>query len=202
MPQDPKSKQLESATKLVLILLFLVGILAIGWLVQRSGSNMNLSDLSLVDLTLIALATFRLSRMIAFDRIMDPLRTPFTKVVNDNSGEGKTIAPRGTGVRQAIGQLLSCPTCIGTWVAAILVFFMLIVPDGTRVFLYVIAAVGLAEIFNSLTEALCWAGRSGRTMSGLAIQKRENLKQEAVKDHSHGRTPENDETDLLKGIEE
>lgn len=140
--------------------------------------------------------------MISYDRIMDPLRAPFTRVVADSSGEGKTIVPRGTGIRQAIGQLISCPICVGTWVAAIFVVMMLAAPNGTRIFLYTIAAVGLAEILNSLTETLCWTGRSGRSMSGLAIQKRMNLMKDGSQDGSHSHNPAGEEPEFYKGIEE
>jgi len=202
MPQDPKSRRQDSIAKLVLIVIFLGGLGVLAWVVEKGGNGLQLTDLSLVDIVLIGIATFRLGRMISYDRVMDPLRAPFTRVVADSSGEGKTVAPRGTGVRQTIGQLISCPICVGTWVAAFLVLMMLAAPRGTRVFLYVIAAVGLAEILNSLTETLCWAGRSGRSMSGLAIQKRLNLMKDASQDDSHSHNPANEESEIFKGIEE
>jgi len=117
---------------------------------------------------------------------MDPLRAPFTKVVEDNSGDGKTVVPRGVGVRQALGQLISCPICVGTWVAAILVAMMLVAPAGTRIFLYATAAVGVAELLHSLTEALCWSGRRGRTSSGYTIQKKKALAEKIARETAHG----------------
>ena len=172
MPQDPRSKQQETTAKIILSVLFMgiLGLLAY-WVEIKVGW-IKLLELSVVDILLISVATFRLGRMIAFDRIMDPLRAPFTKVVDDNSGDGKTAVPRGAGFRQALGQLIVCPTCVGTWVAALLVAFMLVYPAGTRIFLYATAAVGLAEILNSLTEALCWSARHSRTSSGYVMQEK------------------------------
>lgn len=198
MPQDPKSRRQDSIAKIVLIVIFLGGLGVLAWVVERGGKGLQLTDLSLVDFVLIGIATFRLGRMISYDRVMDPLRAPFTRVVADSSGEGKTVAPRGSGLRQTIGQLISCPICVGTWVAAFLVLMMLAAPNGTRIFLYVIAAVGLAEILNSLTETLCWAGRSGRSMSGLAIQKRLNLMKEASQDDLHTQHPASEESDFYR----
>src|SRR5574340_36624 len=197
MPQDPKSRRQDSIAKIVLIVIFLGGLGVLAWVVETGGKGLQLTDLSLVDFVLIGIATFRLGRMISYDRVMDPLRAPFTRVVADSSGEGKTTASRGTGLRQTIGQLITCPICVGTWVAAFLVLLMLAAPNGTRIFLYVIAAVGLAEILNPLTETLCWAGRSGRSMSGLAIQKRLNLMKEASQDDAHSQHPVNEESELL-----
>ncbi|MHB8193204.1 MAG: DUF1360 domain-containing protein [Bellilinea sp.] len=202
MPQDPKAKQQESATKIVLIVLFLGGLGVLAWVVEKGASGLKLTELSLLDIILTGFATFRLGRMISYDRIMDPIRAPFTRVVDDNSGEGKTIAPKGKGVRQALGQLIACPTCIGTWVAAFLVLMLLIAPQGTRIFLYATGAVALAEILNSLTETLCWAGRSGRTASGLSIQQRLNLKEQAEQTIAHRQIADNSETDLVQGSEE
>ncbi|MRR30587.1 DUF1360 domain-containing protein [bacterium] len=187
MPQDPRSKQQETIAKILLSLIFMgiLGLLAywveikVGWL--------KLFELSVLDIILISVATFRLGRMIAFDRIMDPLRAPFTKVVDDNSGDGKTVVPRGAGFRQALGQLIVCPTCVGTWVAALLVAFMLVYPAGTRIFLYATAAVGMAELLHSLTEALCWSARHSRVSSGYAMQEKKALAEqnESQISHSH-----------------
>src|SRR3990170_7047199 len=175
MPRDPRSKQQETVAKIILSVLFMgvLGLLAY-WVEVKAGW-LKILELTAMDVILIGLATFRLGRMIAFDRIMDPLRVPFTKVVDDSSGEGKTVVPRGTGFRQAMGQLICCPTCVGTWVAAVLVALMLVVPAGTRIFLYATAAVGVAELLHSLTEVLCWSSRQGRTASGYTIQKKKAL---------------------------
>lgn len=202
MPQDLRSKQQDSIAKVLLSILFLGGLGVLAWVVERGGKGLQLTNLTVFDIVLIGFATFRLGRMVSYDRIMDPVRAPFTKVVADSSGEGKTIAPRGTGFRQSIGQLISCPICVGTWVAAFLVLMMLIAPDGTRIFLYILGAVALAELLNSLTEALCWAGRSGRSMSGLAIQQRLNLMKDSPPDTSHSHKVSLEESEITRGIEE
>ena len=114
MPQDPRSKQQESITKILLSVLFMGGLGLLAYWVEVKVGWLKIVELELLDIVLIGIATFRLGRMIAFDRIMDPLRVPFSKVVDDNSGEGKTVVPRGSGFRQAMGQWIVCPTCVGT----------------------------------------------------------------------------------------
>src|SRR3990172_3307926 len=101
--------------------------------------------------------------------------------------EVKAVVPRGNGFRQALGQLIVCPTCVGTWVAAVLVALMLVYPAGTRIFLYATAAVGLAEILHSLTEVLCWTARNARTSSGYVMEKKKAIKEqhESLISHSH-----------------
>jgi len=186
MPRDPRSKQQETVAKIILSVLFMgvLGLLAY-WVEVKAGW-LKILELTAMDVILIGVSTFRLGRMIAFDRIMDPLREPFSKVVDDNSGEGKTVVPRGNGFRQALGQLIVCPTCVGTWVAAVLVALMLVYPAGTRIFLYATAAVGLAEILHSLTEVLCWTARNARTSSGYVMEKKKAVKvqNESLNSHS------------------
>jgi hypothetical protein len=183
MPQDPQSKRLESIAKIVLTIVFLglIGVLAAG--VERKAGWVKITNITVFDFILLVLATTRLGRMIAFDRIMDPFRMPFTRVVEDNSGEGKTVIPRGNGFRQAIGQLISCPICVGTWAAALLTAALLVFPDGTRVFLYALGAVSAAEIMHSLIEKLCWGARQDRVNTGQLMQQKKIVQDEhALKD--------------------
>jgi len=185
MPQDPRSKQQESMAKILISVLFMGGLGLLAYWVEVKVGWLKIVELELLDIVLIGIATFRLGRMIAFDRIMDPLRAPFSKVVDDNSGEGKTVVPRGGGFRQAMGQLIVCPTCVGTWVAAVLVALMLIYPAGTRIFLYATAAVGIAELLHSLTEVLCWTARQARTSSGYVMEQKKALKDQNESKTSH-----------------
>ena len=64
----------------------------------------------------------------------------FTTFV-EPSGEGEVHEEvRGTGVRHAVGELLSCPFCIAVWVATGLAFGMLLAPRATRVVTSVLCA--------------------------------------------------------------
>jgi hypothetical protein len=76
------------------------------------------------DLILLGLATQKLSRLATRSKVMIPLRAPFTKE-SKPSGSGEVEeTPRGTGIRKTIGELLTCPFCIGTWISlALLIAF-------------------------------------------------------------------------------
>jgi hypothetical protein len=70
------------------------------------------------DIALGAVATYKLSRLIARDRVTSGIRAPFTRF-QDDAGHGEVDeAARGTGLRLAIGELLVCPNCVGQWIAA------------------------------------------------------------------------------------
>jgi hypothetical protein len=134
------------------------------------------------DLVLLGLATYRTGRLIVYDKVTEPLRAPFTQTTHDASGVGKTVTSRSKpGIVRALGELLSCPICTGTWVAAGLVYGLALVPRTTRTFLYLHSAVGMSELLHALEEALKWTGQTERVTSGLqakALQERTTDMQE------------------------
>jgi hypothetical protein len=69
------------------------------------------------DLVLLSVGTYKLSRLIAKDRIMAFARAPFTRLEGESDRPGEVSEqPRGEGLRHAIGELLVCPYCLGQWV--------------------------------------------------------------------------------------
>lgn len=133
---------------------------------MRARGRRGALDLRPFDLAMLGLATFRLGRLAAYDRVTEALRMPFATTAPDSSGAGKTVVPRGQGARRAIGELISCPICAGTWIAAALVYGLEIAPRPTRAFLAIMSAIGLAELLNALTEALAWGGQAARQEAG------------------------------------
>jgi len=111
---------------------------------------------------MLGLATFRAGRLIAYDRVTEPLRAPVTDTVPDQYGTEQNVVAEGSGVRKAIGELVSCPTCVGTWVAAGLVYGMRAAPRPTRLFVGFLGATGLAELIDSATESLHWSAQAQR----------------------------------------
>jgi hypothetical protein len=70
------------------------------------------------DLLTAGIATHKLSRLIAKDKVTSFLRAPFTRF-QDSAGHGELEEePRGEGLRLATGELLICPYCLAQWVAA------------------------------------------------------------------------------------
>ena len=69
------------------------------------------------DLVLLSIGTYKLSRLIAKDRIMAFARAPFTRLEGESERPGEVSeTPRGEGLQHAIGELLVCPYCLGQWV--------------------------------------------------------------------------------------
>jgi len=69
----------------------------------------------LSDLLILGLATQKVSRVVTKSRVTSVVRAPFT-TYEGPAGSGEVEErPRGTGLRRAIGELVSCPFCMGTW---------------------------------------------------------------------------------------
>ena len=69
------------------------------------------------DLVLLSVGTYKLSRLIAKDRIMSFARAPFTRLEGESDRPGELSEdPRGSGLQHAVGELLVCPYCLGQWV--------------------------------------------------------------------------------------
>jgi hypothetical protein len=101
-----------------------------------------------IDLVVLGAATFKAARTISRDDVGSFIREPF---VEDEE-------PVETGdLRQAIGELVTCSRCVGTWVAAGLTSTQLIAPRFGRLLTWSLAAAGTNDFlqagFVALTRA-------------------------------------------------
>jgi hypothetical protein len=101
-----------------------------GWF-RRSGRKLP-EHVGPGDIALVTVATHKLSRTLAKDRVTSAVRAPFTRFDGDaGPGEVSEVA-RGRGLRRAVGELLVCPYCLGLWIAAALTAGLLVAPRATR----------------------------------------------------------------------
>ncbi len=88
--------------------------------------------LGAADLLLVGVATHKLSRLLAKDKVTSFLRAPFTQF-QEASGQGEVEEqPCGHGLRLAVGELLVCPYCLAEWVATGLTLGLIGAPRLTR----------------------------------------------------------------------
>lgn len=151
MPAKRHDDPQERATYLTLISIF--GALggAFSLVARRRGDDVRVGPL---DFFLLGLATFRAGRLVAGDKVLEPLRAPFVATKEGGNPGEEEVEARGRGARRAIGELLSCSTCAGTWVAAFLVYGLRVAPTPTRALLLILAATGMAEITEKSVGAL------------------------------------------------
>ncbi len=138
----------------------------------RQGRNRQDFKLKPFELLQLAFASYRLGRMVAYDKVFETYRAPFAKTIPDPSGAGDTTAPRGTGARQALGELITCPICAGTWISAGMVYALQLFPNAARTFMAIFSAIGIAEFLDAATEALQWFGQVEREEAGSLGQRK------------------------------
>lgn len=160
------TKNQEYATKLTLIGVFLTIFTAYTSRMTALEAK-HKYKISPFELAQLSFATYRLGRLVAYDRVFEPIRAPFAKTVPDQTGAGESVEPiRGNGLRESLGQLLACPICAGTWIAAGLVYGLNSLPNPTRVFLAILSSIGAAEFLDALTEGFSWLGQAARKEAG------------------------------------
>jgi len=102
------------------------------------------------DLTLVGVATHKLSRLVAKDTVTAPLRAPFTEFAGPQ-GQGELQEEvRGHGVRHAVGELLTCPFCLAQWVATGFAAGLVFAPRATRLVATTFTAVALSDALQNV----------------------------------------------------
>lgn len=97
----------------------------------------------------IALATFTLSKTLVHEKVETWLRAPFLEEA------GGKKRPRGRGMRYAVGELLTCTRCMGTWSALALVSLRVARPDAGRSVVAVLATAGANDFLHAGFSHLC-----------------------------------------------
>jgi len=92
----------------------------------------------------LGVATFALSKLVAKEKVDAWVREPFVEERPDGA-----LEPKGQGLRYAMGELLTCTRCVGTWSALGLVALRVTRPREARV----VNAVLGASAVNDLAQA-------------------------------------------------
>jgi len=116
-----------------------------GALVAARAAGREVDRPGLADVALAGLATQKLSRLIAKDKVTSFVRSPFTRF-QEKAGHGELEeAPRGDGVRYAVGELLVCPYCMAQWIAGAMAAGWVLAPRTTRLLSAMWAAQAVAD---------------------------------------------------------
>ena len=133
----------------VLLAAFAGGLAGAGALARVLDRNPH--EHTTLDLAALALATFKAARTLSDDEVTSFLRKPFVEGRAHEGGED----PRETGgMRQAIGELVTCSRCVGTWIAAGLGATQIIAPRFGRVVTWTLGAAGLNDFLQASFAAL------------------------------------------------
>lgn len=100
------------------------------------------------DVLLAGVATHKVTRLLAKDRVTSFVRAPFTEF-QDDAGHGEVDErARGRGLQRALGELLICPYCLAQWVSGAFVVGTVHAPRLTRL----LAAMWTAEAISDAAQ--------------------------------------------------
>jgi hypothetical protein len=124
------------------------GVLATALLARKCSREPLPERIAPQDLVLFALSTQKLSRVITKDKVTSAFRAPFTEVEGKGGAGELEERARGHGLRRAIGELLTCPFCLGTWIASGFVYGYIFTPRLTRILASIFAVSGMADFLQ------------------------------------------------------
>src|SRR2546423_928568 len=107
-----------------------------------------------LDVVLISCATHKVSRLLAKDSVTSPLRAPFTRYEGTTGDAELGEQVRGTGVRHSVGELISCPFCLGVWVATGFAAGLVFAPRFTRLAAATFTAVAASDTLQLVYAAV------------------------------------------------
>ena len=119
-------------------------------LVAGTRARASKDPITTSELIPLAAATFSVSKAVARERIGTWVREPF---VDEDDERQK---PKGGRLRRAVGELVTCTRCVGTWSALGVVGLRIVNPEAGRTVSAVLAASAgndwLQAGFKLLTE--------------------------------------------------
>jgi hypothetical protein len=122
-------------------------VLTAGVVIRRRGRKLP-ERIPVADLALMSVATLKLSRLLAKGSVTSVVRAPFTTFEGVSGPAELKEDVRGTGVRKAVGELLTCPFCLGVWVATGFTFGLVLAPRATRLAASVLTTVMGADVLQ------------------------------------------------------
>ncbi len=117
---------------------FFGAVLLVGYFLERKG--VDIRDLTMKEIVLVILATYRMTRILVFEKILKHFRDALKRRQN--------LYVIGT-----IHSMVTCPWCAGVWVTLIILVFYFLVPYGALL-VYVLALAGLASMVILVSNLL------------------------------------------------
>jgi hypothetical protein len=104
-----------------------------------------------LDFGVLALATFKAARTLTHDRVSAPVRAPF---VEGEAGVEDEVPVHTGDIQQAIGELVTCTRCVGTWAAAGLASTQIVAPRFGRLLTWSLGAAAANDFLQAGFTAL------------------------------------------------
>ena len=94
------------------------------------------------DLARVALATYKISRVLTKEDVTAFVRAPVTE-------DAEAQEPKREGMARVLGELLTCPYCVGLWIASTLSYSLVRFPRETRFATTIFGAYALTDFLHA-----------------------------------------------------
>ena len=94
------------------------------------------------DLVGVALATYKISRVLTKEEVTAFVRAPVTE-------DAEAQEPKREGMARVLGELLTCPYCVGLWIASTLSYSLVRFPRETRFATTIFGAYALSDFLHA-----------------------------------------------------
>jgi hypothetical protein len=94
------------------------------------------------DVVRIGVASYKVGRLVAKDEVTSFVRAPVTR-------DEEAQEPEPEGWRRALGELVTCPYCIGLWISVGFSCSLVLFPRHTRFVATVFGAQAVADFLNA-----------------------------------------------------
>ena len=121
-----------------------------------------------IEIVPLGVATFALAKLVAKEKVDAWVREPF--VEERPNGERR---PRGEGMRYAVGELLTCTRCVGTWSALGLVALRVTRPREARVVSAVLGATAVNDFAQAGFTWVCAKSNAAQAPSQVEASEAE-----------------------------
>lgn len=150
MPTERAEKRPPYGAYATIAAAFLGGLAGTAALARALGRDPRSS--TALDLFVLGSATFKAARTISRDPVTSFVRLPFVEG-EAHSGEGEEPVHTGD-LQQAIGELVTCTRCVGTWAAAGLSWTQVLAPRFGRLLTWSLSAAAVNDFLQAGFVAL------------------------------------------------
>ena len=101
-----------------------------------------------LDLALLTIASYKLSRVVTMSFIGTPVRAAFAKRGKSLKGGEVQDEARGEGIQRAVGNLVTCPFCFSVWSTTFFMFGYTIAKQATTQAAYVMSVAAAGDFLH------------------------------------------------------
>lgn len=129
-------KPKQNAWNFASLFVYFFLLVSTGFLLEKKG--IDITETSIKDLIIIILASYRLTRIVVFEKIF--------KFFRDFIKRQERYA-----ILTTLRFIITCPWCMGVWMSLIVVLLFFVVPYG-RIIVYIMAISGVASFIIMLAN--------------------------------------------------